>query len=75
MLRKHSVSIRGHQTSFSLEDPFYDQLKRIAKSQEKPLATLITELDEARAPTTNLSSALRLFVLDELLKNQINQAD
>jgi len=66
MLRKHSVSIRGHQTSFSLEDEFFDQLKQISKRQGKSLAGLITKLDEKRTPTTNLSSTLRVFVLNEL---------
>jgi len=67
MLRKHSISIRGHQTSFSLEDAFYVELKRIAETKKLPLARLITELDEKRLPTENLSSTLRVFVLNEVL--------
>jgi len=73
MLRKHSVSIRGHQTSFSLEDEFYEQLKLIAKRQNMPLARLITELDKNRLPKDNLSSTLRVFILNELL-NKENEA-
>lgn len=67
MMRKHSVSIRGHQTSFTLEDEFYNQLKHIAKEKNTPLAALVTELDEMRAPENNLSSTLRVFVLNEVL--------
>ncbi len=66
MLQKHSISIRGHQTSYSLEEEFYSELKRIAKSREIPLAKLITQLDETRTPDQNLSSALRVFVLNEI---------
>jgi len=69
MLRKHSISIRGHQTSFSLEDEFYDQLKQIALKQNIKLATLITKLDEDRTPERNLSSTLRVFVLQHVLEN------
>ncbi len=66
MLTKHSISIRGHKTSYSLEDEFYAELKRIAKQQNIPLARLITKLDSGRQQGTNLSSALRLFVLREV---------
>ena len=69
MLEKHSISIRGHRTSYSLEKEFYLELKQIALNRDTPLAKLITGIDEARAPEQNLSSALRLFVLREI-KNQ-----
>ncbi len=69
MLTKHSISIRGHKTSYSLEDEFYQELKRIAKEQDVPLARLITKLDSKRQHGTNLSSALRLFVLREVKGN------
>lgn len=61
---KRSISIRGHRTSFSLEQPFYDELLRIAAERDVPLAGLVGQVDAARARDTNLSSALRLFVLD-----------
>ncbi|MEO9338096.1 ribbon-helix-helix domain-containing protein [Mesorhizobium sp. SB112] len=64
MVRKYSVSIRGHRTSYSLERPFYDDLVSIAAAREIPLAALITEVDETRPRDANLSSALRLFVLE-----------
>ena len=65
-VRKRSVSIRGHRTSFSLEDAFYAELERIADARQTPLAALVAEVDAARGRATNLSSALRLFVLEEL---------
>ena len=61
---KRSVAIRGHRTSFSLEQPFHDELTRIARLRGMPLARLIGEIDETRDRQTNLSSALRLHVLD-----------
>ncbi|TYR32402.1 ribbon-helix-helix domain-containing protein [Mesorhizobium microcysteis] len=61
---KRSVSIRGHRTSFSLEQEFFDELAKIAAARDVPLARLVGEIDEARPRTTNLSSALRLYVLE-----------
>jgi predicted DNA-binding ribbon-helix-helix protein len=60
--RKRSLSIAGHRTSVSLEDPFWEGLKRIAARDGKTLATLIAEIDSRRGDN-NLSSALRLHVL------------
>lgn len=64
LVRKHSVSIRGHKTSYSLEQPFYGELARIAAVRDLPLAALIAEIDAHRPRDANLSSAIRLYVLD-----------
>ena len=61
---KHSVMIAGHATSVSIEKPFWDAFKNIAKAQGKSINQLITEIDEARS--VNLSSAIRLYVLEKL---------
>jgi predicted DNA-binding ribbon-helix-helix protein len=61
---KRSVAIAGHTTSISLEEPFWVALRSLAKSEGRSLAALITDIDERRG--TNLSSALRLYVLDNL---------
>lgn len=61
---KRSVSIAGHTTSVSLEEPFWASLRSIAKAEGRSLAALITDIDERRG--TNLSSALRLYVLQHL---------
>jgi predicted DNA-binding ribbon-helix-helix protein len=63
MIRKHSATLHGHRTSFSLEDAFWDELKAIAAAREISLAALISEVDDGRAQDSNLSSALRLCVL------------
>lgn len=65
-VRKRSVAIRGHRTSYSLEDEFHAELERIAAARRLPLAALVAEIDTARDRATNLSSALRLHVLDAL---------
>ena len=61
---KRSVTIHGHRTSYSLEKPFHDDLVAIAAARNLTLAALIAEIDETRACDTNLSSALRLHVLE-----------
>lgn len=60
--RKRSLSIAGHRTSVSLEEPFWTGLREIAAERNLPLTALIAEIDLARAED-NLSSALRLHVL------------
>ena len=61
---KRSVNIAGHATSVSIEKPFWDLFKTLADQQDKSINRLITEIDEARS--VNLSSAIRLYVLDSL---------
>lgn len=64
LVRKHSVTIRGHRTSFSLEQPFYDDLVVIAAQRGLTLSALVADIDENRPREANLSSALRLSVLE-----------
>ncbi len=66
---KRSVTIAGHTTSLTLERPFWDALKRIAVDQKRSLSSLIAEIDERRG--TNLSSALRLYVLQILEQKRL----
>ncbi|MCM2503685.1 ribbon-helix-helix domain-containing protein [Aureimonas altamirensis] len=67
MIVKRSLSIRGHRTSISLEDAFWTLLREMAESRSLPLARLVADIDTARAPEQNLSSSLRLAVLDYAL--------
>lgn len=67
MIRKRSVSIRGHRTSLSLEDGFWEAVLTIAEKRGLTPTALIAEIDAARDPRgSNLSSAVRLHVLDWL---------
>ncbi|RMD90117.1 MAG: aryl-sulfate sulfotransferase [Alphaproteobacteria bacterium] len=61
---KRSVRIAGHATSVSLEPAFWEELRRIAADEGVSLASLVSDIDADR--TGNLSSALRLFVLERL---------
>ena len=65
-IKKRSVRLAGHQTSVSIEDAFWDHLVRIAKEKNISINGLITELDANR--TGNLSSAIRIHVLDQITK-------
>lgn len=65
-MKKHSLVIQGHPTSVSLEDAFWKALKEIALTRQISLTSLIADIDARR--TTNLSSALRVFVLNEIQK-------
>lgn len=69
MIRKHSATLHGHRTSFSLEDEFWAELKAIAAARHTSLAALIAEIDDQRSPESNLSSALRVHVLNWLKSN------
>ena len=64
-VKKHSVSIRGHRTSFSLEQAFLDELRKIARARGLTFAGLVALVDETRPREANLSSALRIFVLEQ----------
>lgn len=59
---KRSVTIIGHRTSVSLEEEFWEALCDIAREDELSVNALVGAIDKGR--TTNLSSAIRLFVLD-----------
>ena len=63
---KRSLTIGGHRTSISLEAPFHAELERIAAERTTSLSALIATIDADRDPQTNLSSAIRLFVLADL---------
>lgn len=65
-IRKHSISIKGHRTSFSLEDIFYDALVDIADERQMPLAKLIVEIDAENTNQGGLSSAIRVYVFKTL---------
>ena len=62
---KRSVVIGGQKTSVSLEDAFWIALKQIAREQNVPLTEVITGINGQRS-AGNLSSAIRLFVLNHL---------
>jgi predicted DNA-binding ribbon-helix-helix protein len=60
---KRSIVVAGHKTSVSLEDAFWKGLKEIADDRDVTLSDLVSTIDTGRNHG-NLSSAIRLFVLD-----------
>ncbi|MBO6551468.1 MAG: ribbon-helix-helix domain-containing protein [Roseitalea sp.] len=70
-VRKRSVSISGHRTSYSVEDPFQDALQALAEDEGLSLARLIARIDAQKPTDSNLSSALRLFVLDAAIAGRL----
>ena len=60
---KRSIIIDGHKTSVSLEDAFWGHLKDIAHAEQATLSKLVAEIDATRQHS-NLSSAIRLYVLE-----------
>ncbi|MEM8787595.1 MAG: ribbon-helix-helix domain-containing protein [Pseudomonadota bacterium] len=61
--RKRSLTIRGHRTSVSLEDPFWDAFVQIAAAQGRAKAALAADIDAARGLGCGLATAIRLYVL------------
>ena len=68
VITKRSIVIAGHKTSVSLEDEFWNSLKEIGRSQEVTLSELVSDIDTRRV-NGNLSSAIRVFVLDHYQKH------
>jgi predicted DNA-binding ribbon-helix-helix protein len=62
---KRSVSIAGHRTSISLEEPFWEVLREIAEREKLSVQALIGRIDAERGEQ-NLSSAIRVFVLTDV---------
>ena len=60
---KRSASLAGHKTSISLEDAFWNYLKEVAESRGVSVSVVVAEI-QAQDRQTNLSSAIRLFVLE-----------
>ena len=65
-MKKVSVVIAGrHSTSICLEEEFLHELKIIALIKHKSLNDLVTEIDHNKKKS-NLSSAIRVFILNEI---------
>jgi predicted DNA-binding ribbon-helix-helix protein len=63
-IRKRSVVIGGRKTSVSLEDQFWDALWEIAGNENEAISSVIGRIANRERQDTNLSSAIRLYVLD-----------
>ena len=68
-MKKISVSLSGHQTSISLEEEFIIALHEIAKRDNVSIASIIEIIDKNRNPDSNLSSAVRSYILRRYMKS------
>ena len=67
-IHKRSIVIDGHKTSISLEDAFWHELRIIAAKKGVGISKLVSTINDTRT-SKNLSSAIRLFVLDHYRAN------
>lgn len=67
---KHSLTLRGHRTSVSLEAPFWDAFREIATAEGKGINELAAEIDEARGVSAGLASAIRIYVLEHYRRSE-----
>lgn len=63
---KHSVTLKGHRTSISLEDEFWQALRDLAAEKSMPINVLIADIDVDRGDSMGLASAIRLYILRDL---------
>jgi predicted DNA-binding ribbon-helix-helix protein len=66
---KRSVRIAGHPTSISIEPAFWDALREIAALRQLSVSALVATIDVGR--DGNLSSAIRVFVLDSCRRGEL----
>ena len=64
---KHSLTLRGHRTSVSLEHIFWQEFRRIARERGLALNLLAAQIDATRGDI-GLASAIRVFVLETALQ-------
>ncbi len=67
-MKKHSITIKGHKTSITLETEFWNELKLISQKEDKSIQQIITEIDSV-SDNKNLSSSIRIFILNYLKNN------
>jgi predicted DNA-binding ribbon-helix-helix protein len=72
-IKKRSIVVAGRKTSITFEDEFWESLKEIAKERNETLKDLVNKINaDRRSP--NLSSAIRVFVLDYYRNRQNEMA-
>jgi len=71
---KHSVTLKGHRTSISLEDEFWQELRAMAHELDMPINALVAQIDADRGIEAGLASAIRVYVL-RALKDRLPSRD
>lgn len=63
---KRSLTLQGHRTSVSLEEPFWDAFRALAQRRGMTLNALAAQIDSARGTSAGLASAIRVEILADL---------
>jgi predicted DNA-binding ribbon-helix-helix protein len=63
---KRSLTLRGHRTSVSLEDAFWQEFRRLAAERGQSVNDLAAEIDAERGLSSGLASAIRVWVLEQV---------
>ena len=66
--QKHSLTLRGHRTSVTLEPAFWQAFRAIAAEKGMAINFLAAQIDASRDPETGLASAIRVYVLEHYRK-------
>jgi predicted DNA-binding ribbon-helix-helix protein len=66
--QKHSLTLRGHRTSVTLEPEFWQEFREIADKKSIAVNALAAQIDALREPDTGLASAIRVYVLQQFRK-------
>jgi predicted DNA-binding ribbon-helix-helix protein len=74
MLHKHSLDLDGLQTSISMEDEFWLALRALAIKQGMPVSDLVKRVSKDRLPKTTRTSAVRVFILREYMRQRASAA-
>ncbi len=72
---KHSLTLRGHRTSVSLEPEFWEAFRAIAAAKNRALNDLAAEIDADRGVDRGLASAIRVYVLMNVAKSSESKSD
>ena len=70
---KRSLTISGHRTSITLEQPFWDALKEMACRDKLSVTELVRQIDAGREGPGSLTSAVRVFILKQLKAAQADK--
>jgi len=71
--KKRSLTLKGHRTSVSLEDKFWNEFCKLAYRKKISVNELASQLDETRELNSiSLASLIRDLVLADLLKRVEN---
>ena len=66
--KKRSLTLNGHKTSVSLEEPFWNYFCKLAKKHNVSIAALASNIDLTRNPSVGLATSIRIFCLTEAIK-------